>query len=264
MSFTQTPTLKNEFVILNLGQRLFERPARLRWEDHIRQRVRRRHGFHNAARTAARKKRNQRICHNNILARVQPMRMYTLLMTIDLNLFGPLAALAGMWEGADGDDTAPDDFRGVEKNLFREQLVFTPMLPAANHEQILYVLGYTRTAWRLREDDPFHQQLGYWMWDPAARQVMHSFIIPRGVTVLAGGPADPDSKNLRVSAEAGSSTFGICSNPFLDREFKTVRYDATLTLHSTGSFSYEENTQMVIKGQDKIFHHIDKNRLKKV
>jgi hypothetical protein len=178
-------------------------------------------------------------------------------------LYGPLTALAGTWQGSVGDDTAPDDDRGVEKNSFREQMVFTPLGPAENHEQVLYVLSYTRTAWRLREDAPFHLQLGYWLWDPAAKQVMHSFMIPRGLTVLAGGSAEPDSKVLRVSAVYGSPTFGICSNPFLDREFKTVRYDASLSFNSPWSLTYEEDTQIQIKGQDAVFHHIDKNSLEK-
>src|SRR5262249_26434468 len=143
---------------------------------------------------------------------------YNRTMTIDLKLYGPLSRLAGTWQGSVGDDTAPSDDRGTEKNAFREQVVFTPVLPTVNHEQTLYVLGYTRTAWRLREEEPFHQQVGYWMWDPAAHQVMHSFLIPRGTAVLAGGSAEVDSSILRVSAELGSPTFGICSNPFLDRE----------------------------------------------
>src|SRR6185436_3180119 len=101
---------------------------------------------------------------------------------------------------------------------------------------------------------PFHEQVGYWMWDPAMRVVMHSFLIPRGVTVLAGGMAEPNSKILQVAADLGSPTFGICSNPFLDVEFKTVRYEATLTIHGAQSFSYEEDTQLRIKGQDGLFH----------
>jgi hypothetical protein len=185
-------------------------------------------------------------------------------MTIDLGLLGPLAALVGTWQGSLGDDTAPDDFRGTEKNSFRERIVFTLMSPVANHEQTLYALAYTRTAWRLREDDPFHQQVGYWMWDPERKLVMHSFLIPRGVTVLAGGQAEPNSTVLRVSAEVGSTIFGICSNPFLDAEFQTVRYEGTLTINSASSFSYEEDTQIQIKTQSGIFHHIDKNSLEKV
>jgi hypothetical protein len=184
-------------------------------------------------------------------------------MTIDLKLLGPLAALPGTWQGSVGDDTAPDGGRFPENTPFREQIVFTPIGPAVNHEQIVHVLSYTRTAWRLREDNPFHLQLGYWLWDPAAKQVMHSFMIPRGLTVLAGGSAEPDSSVLRVTAVVGSSTFGICSNPFLDREFRTVRYESTLTFNSPSSFSYEEDTQIQMKGQDAIFHHTDRNSLEK-
>ena len=39
----------------------------------------------------------------------------------------------------------------------------------------------------------------------------------------------------------------ICSGPFLDEEFKTVRYDNDLTAHDDGSWSYNENTQLQIK-----------------
>ena len=185
-------------------------------------------------------------------------------MTNELNLYGPLGPLAGTWRGSVGDDTAPSDDRGVEKNYFREEIIFTPLGPALNHEQTLYVLGYTRTAWRLREDDPFHRQVGYWMWDADAKQVMHSFLIPRGMTVLAGGHAEPDSSILHVTAEVGTAMYGICSNPFLDREFKTVRYTGKLVLNSAQSMSYDEDTEIQIKGQGAVFHHIDKNSLEKV
>lgn len=180
-----------------------------------------------------------------------------------MKLFGPLASFAGTWQGSIGDDTAPSDDRGVENNAFREQIVFTPMSPVVNHEQTLYVLSYTRTAWRIKEEDPFHQQLGYWIWDPARKQVMHSFMIPRGVTVLAGGHAEPNANKFTVAAARGSATYGICSNPFLDAEFRTVQYDATIEFLTPYCFTYEEDTQIRILGQDAVFHHIDRNRLEK-
>lgn len=180
-----------------------------------------------------------------------------------IKLLGPLANLVGTWEGSIGDDTAPGDDRGVEKNKFRELFVFTPFGPANNHEQTLYGLNYVRTAWRIGADQPFHEQIGYWLWDADAQQVMHSFMIPRGMVVLAGGSASADSKEISVKAELGSSTFGICSGPFLDREFKTVRYESRIQFNSSGSFSYEENTQILMKGRKDIFNHIDKNSLKK-
>lgn len=187
-------------------------------------------------------------------------------MTEDiLTKLGPLAGLAGIWEGNKGDDIAPDDDRqGSENNKYRERLTLEPFGPVDNHEQQLYGLRYTTMAWRLDETDSFHDEVGYWLWDPAEKQVMRCFIVPRGVTVLAGGTVEPDAKSFRLSAELGSPIYGICSNPFLDREFKTVKYELTVDIHEDGSFSYFEDTQMLMKGRSELFHHTDQNTLKRV
>lgn len=174
---------------------------------------------------------------------------------------GPLAVLAGIWEGSKGDDTAPSDDRGTEKNKFRERMIFEPLSPVKNHEQTLFGLRYSTTAWRTGEPDAFHEESGYWLWDGAAKQVMRCFIVPRGVTVLAGGTAEASAKSFSLAADVGSPTYGICSNKFLDEQFKTVRYELTVTIHDDNSFSYEEDTQLRIPGQPDIFHHRDKNTL---
>jgi hypothetical protein len=186
-------------------------------------------------------------------------------MTDDIiQKLGPLAPLAGVWEGEKGDDTAPDDDRTkTEINKFRERMTFEPMGPVNNHEQTLYGLRYATTAWRLGEENPFHEELGYWLWDANEKQVLRCFMVPRGVTVIAGGTVEPDAKSFQLSADVGSETYGICSNKFLDKEFKTVRYELQVTLHEDGSLSYEEDTQLKIKGQPNLFHHIDKNTLRR-
>ncbi|TAJ10781.1 MAG: DUF1794 domain-containing protein [Nitrospirae bacterium] len=115
-----------------------------------------------------------------------------------------------------------------------------------------------------RRAGPFHEEVGYWLWDPKEKQVLRCFIVPRGVSGIAGGTAEPTAKSFTLSAEAGSETYGICSNRFLDRAFKTVRYELTVTVHNTQTFSYEEDTQLRIKGQGQPFHHRDKNRLKRM
>lgn len=176
---------------------------------------------------------------------------------------GPLAPLAGVWEGEKGDDKAPDNDRGVETNKFRERITFEPMGPVNNHEQALYGLRYATTAWRVGATNPFHEELGYWLWDAKAKQVLRCFIVPRGVTVLAGGTVEANAKSFELVADVGSETYGICSNKFLDEEFKTVRYELKVTIHDDESFSYEEDTQLKIKGQADLFHHIDKNTLKR-
>jgi hypothetical protein len=181
-----------------------------------------------------------------------------------LEHLGPLAALAGVWEGTKGDDTAPSDDRGTEKNRYRERLVLEPISPVENHEQKLYGLRYATTAWRVGESNAFHEEVGYWLWDPADRQVLRCFMVPRGVAVIAGGTVEPDAMAFTLTAECGSDTYGICSNRFLDREFKTVRYELKITVHSRDSFSYEEDSQLLLKGRSEVFHHVDANTLTRV
>ena len=183
---------------------------------------------------------------------------------IDLKNWGPLAVLIGKWEGDKGDDIAPGDDRGTENNKFRESVTFTPVGPTQNHEQTLYGLRYNLEACRIGEPDPFHEEFGYLHWDEKEKKIYRSAIIPRGMTVFSGGKAEADSKDFSLSAKLGSPIFGICSNPFLDREFKTVAFDITFTIHGEKEFSYEEDTQIQIKGKPDIFHHRDKNRLRKV
>ena len=176
---------------------------------------------------------------------------------------GPLRQLAGIWEGSKGKDVAPSDDRGTENNSYKERITFEPFGPVNNHEQTLWGLRYTTTAWRLNESDAYHEESGYWLWDPKDKQVMRMFMIPRGVTVLAGATVEANANSFQLKAECGSTTYGICSNLFLDKEFKTVRY--TLNINVSGQeLSYDEDTELAMKGRKEIFHHTDKNTLKKV
>ena len=177
---------------------------------------------------------------------------------------GPLAALAGVWEGDKGADVAPSDDRGTEQNQFRERMTFEPMGPVRNHEQVLYGLRYATVARRIGEADPFHEEVGYWLWDPGEGQVLRCFIVPRGVALIAGGTAAPSSTTFTLVAEAGSDTYGICSNRFLDKEFKTVRYELTVTVLDQNRFHYKEDTQLRMPGRSDLFHHTDENTLTRV
>ena len=177
-----------------------------------------------------------------------------------INHLGPLAALAGKWEGNQGVDLAPSG-KGSKETNYREEITFEPLGPVVNGPQVLYGLRYATVAWPIGEDDPFHEEVGYWLWDAEPLQVMRCFIVPRGVTVNAGGNAKTQAKTFSLKADLGSDTFGIMSNPFLDQAFKTVRYELNVTIHDDGSFSYFEDTQLKIRGQQEIFHHTDQNTL---
>lgn len=187
----------------------------------------------------------------------------------DIN-YGPLRFYIGTWQsqGLLGENQAPDINRKTENTKFRQTMIFEPIGDVNNHEQKLYVLRYHTKAWEEGKDGPddahFHEEVGYFIWDKVQRQVLKSFIVPRGVAVNAGGDADQDSTEFSVSAVLGSQVYGICSNKFLDEEFQTVRYDAKFELLDEDTFSYSENTQLKIKGQERIFDHTEKNTLTRV
>jgi len=67
-----------------------------------------------------------------------------------------------------------------------------------------------------------------------------------------------------LAAEVGSETYGICSNRFLDREFKTVRYELRFEIRDADTIHYAESTVLKVKGQDELFQHTDENTLRRV
>jgi hypothetical protein len=182
---------------------------------------------------------------------------------VDLSKLGPLAALAGAWEGSEGLDSSWSHAEGaVRETLFREQVTFDPLGPVGNGTQVLYGLDYRTLAYREGESDPFHTEIGYWLWDADAGQVMRCFMVPRGETLIAGGDATADASELVMQAELGSTTYGILSNRYLDANARTVRYDLTVRI-GDGTWSYEEDTVLQMKGRSELLHHTDRNTLRR-
>ena len=104
--------------------------------------------------------------------------------------------------------------------------------------------GWT-TAWRPgegTEENPFHTEVGYWLWDATDGQVMRCFLIPRGSALIAGGAVEADATTFTLTSEVGSETYGILSNRFLAAQARTVRYEVTIDLSEDGVFSYEETS----------------------
>jgi hypothetical protein len=114
------------------------------------------------------------------------------------------------------------------------------------------------------EVETFHDQVGYWLWEPAAHAVIHTIAIPRGQVVLANGTAEPDATEFEVTASLGSETYGILSNPFLDAAFRTLSFRLRVTVQHDGTWSYEEDTVMQLPDRDEPFHHIDRNTLTRI
>ncbi|MCP5056355.1 MAG: FABP family protein [bacterium] len=183
---------------------------------------------------------------------------------MDLSLLGPLAPLAGTWEGNEGIDLAFSYGEGGAKETpFRERMTFEPFGPVVNGSQQLYGLDYRTTAWPIGEEEAFHMEVGYWLWDAAASQVMRCFMVPRGSTILAGGTAAADASVLEMQAEVGSETFGVLSNPHLAKAARCVRYDLKVRIEADDCFSYEEDTVLQLRPVDGLFHHTDRNRLRR-
>ncbi|MGZ4690787.1 MAG: heme-binding beta-barrel domain-containing protein [Acidimicrobiia bacterium] len=186
---------------------------------------------------------------------------------------GPLAALAGVWTSAAGADVHPvgpgSDITGPvvdgdEHNDFVERYELQPTDPQTNGPQLFYGLRYHTHIVKPGEVETFHDQVGYWLWEPAAHTVLLSLAIPRGQVVLAGGPAEPDATEFEVRAELGSEAYGILSNPFLGRAFRTVSFRMRVTAHPDGSWSYEEHTMMRVPGREGLVDHVDRNTLRRV
>ena len=186
---------------------------------------------------------------------------------------GPLRPLAGIWTSADGADVHPvgpgSDVTGPvidgdEHNVFVERYELHPIDPQTNGPQLLYGLRYHTHIVKPGEVETFHDQVGYWLWEPAARTVLHTLAIPRGQVLLAAGPAEPDATEFEVSAALGSEVYGILSNPFLNRAFQTVSFRMRVTVHDDGTWSYEEHAALRMPDREGLVDHVDRNTLRRI
>ncbi len=179
-----------------------------------------------------------------------------------LRNLGPLTPLAGTWEGQ-GVDTHPVA-EGTEDEPFLERVVFEPIDPQPNGPQLLYGLRYHIHVNKLDEPLTFHDQIGYWLWEPATTTLIQTLTIPRGQVALAMGSAAPDARRFTVKATLGSPVAGIVSAPFLHENFRTVEYSITVTVNDDGTVQYEQDTVLQISGRPETFHHVDRNVLRRV
>ncbi len=177
---------------------------------------------------------------------------------------GPLVGLQGTWEGDAGVDLAFSNEKGtIGETPFRERTTFNPFGPVENGQQVLYGLDYRTAAWRGDEENPFHTEVGYWLWDAENRQVLRCFVIPRGTMVLAGGEVDPEASSFSLHAEVGSETYGILSNLFLAEAARSIRYELLVTV-GDGTFSYDETTSIVHARLPELLLHRDQNTLQRI
>jgi len=176
---------------------------------------------------------------------------------------GPLRRLAGTWEGRKGVDLNPKA-DGPERRTFIERIDLQPIDAQANGPQLFYGLRYHTRILATDEDTTFHDQVGYWLWEPATGLVQQSLAIPRGQVALAAGHATADADRLVLTATRGGTEYGICSTTFLEQAFRTDSYRIEVTFNPDGSWSYVQDTMLAVHGQAEPFRHRDVNTLVKV
>jgi hypothetical protein len=176
----------------------------------------------------------------------------------DLASLGALRRLAGVWQADKGVDINPKA-QGPERRVFREHIRMDPIDPQTNGPQLFYGLRYHIHINTPEEDITFHDQVGYWLWEPATGLVMQSVTIPRGQVLLASGFAKPDDKTISVTAKRGETSYGICSTEFLEQAFRTDNYRCDITFNDDGSWTYSIDTQLLVRGSP--FNHHDTNTL---
>jgi hypothetical protein len=176
---------------------------------------------------------------------------------------GPLRPLAGTWQSAEGVDEHPV-VEGSLREAYVESYQLEPIDGQTNGPQLLYGLRYHVHVVRPGEVQTFHDQVGYWLWEPATGTVIQTLSIPRGQVAMASGRAAPDARQFELVARAGAEHFGICSNPFLDHAFRTTEFRIQVTVHGDGTWTYEEDTVLQVRGRPEPFHHTDRNTMRRV
>lgn len=179
--------------------------------------------------------------------------------------YGPLASLIGTWTGDKGTDVSPEPDGPAETPYF-ETIRFEAGGDVTNAEsQVLAIVPYTQVVSRKSNNEVFHHEVGYWLWDSANKVVMHSLQIPRAVGLIAGsqhsGKAEADgSVVLDVRAADGDRDWGIVQSPFMRDNARTKAFTHRIVIKGD-SLTYTETTMLDIYGRE--FSHTDGNQLQR-
>ena len=195
-----------------------------------------------------------------------PDDIYTEPSDIDVDTLknlGPLTGMAGIWKGTRSLDVNPK-LAGPLQQEFVEDFELQPIDPQANGPQLLYGLRYHTHVVKPGEIETYHDQVGYWLWEPAAGNLIQTLTIPRGQTAMAFGRAAKDDTSFELTAARGATTNGICSIPFLEYAFQTIEYRIKVAINPDGTWAYEEDTVLLVRGKSEPFHHTDRNVLTKI
>jgi hypothetical protein len=81
---------------------------------------------------------------------------------------------------------------------------------------------------------------------------------------MAVGTAAADATSFELRASRGTTEYGICSTPFLEYGFRTDSFHIQVTINPDGTWSYIEDTVLMVRGRNEPFHHTDRNTLTRI
>ncbi|HEX2813501.1 MAG TPA: FABP family protein [Sphingopyxis sp.] len=180
---------------------------------------------------------------------------------------GPLTPLVGEWEGDVGVDLSyhnKDDW--TTETTYFEKASFKPIPMQENGQQTLWGLNYSMTAWRHGEEamDPFHDEIGFLLWDKTHGEVMRTVVFGRGIAILAGSSAKPDDKVLTFDAAPGQPCYGILQNKYLLERAEIRDFKSNFTINDDGTLSYTSDLMLRLSATGAEMHHTDRNTLRRV
>ena len=178
---------------------------------------------------------------------------------------GPLTPLVGEWEGNVGVDLSyhNHDDETAQTSYF-EKAWFHPIPTTENGKQSLEGLNYKMTAWRHGEEamDPFHDEVGYLLWEKSTNQVMRVVVFGRGIAMIAGGTAKPRDKTLKFKATPGDANYGILQNKYLSQRAELKGFDCTFKFNEDGTLHYAQTLVLKLAALGgKEMKHTDENTL---
>jgi len=181
---------------------------------------------------------------------------------------GPLTPLVGEWEGDAGVDLSyhnQDD--ATEETSYFEKAWFKPIPKQENGKQFLEGLAYKSTAWRHGEEamEPFHDEVGFLLWDKERGQVIRTVVFGRGIAIMAGGDAGPRDKEIHFKASPGDPCYGILQNQYLLERAELKSFESTFKFNDDGTFTHSSDIVLKLAAQGGLeMHHTDVNTMRKV